>query len=351
MKKFLGIIVALVLVVGLGIGIYFLVSPNQEASAVMTLETNPEIQLVLDQNNKVMSVNAINEDGEKLMLSVNFVGLSANDAAEKFAEATTKFVTDKNSSNSTFLNEVNGELNVNVTIACEDATNEKYTKLKESVTNSVNNYYKEAKIMAGAIVNVTEDIKNEIEKLGYTASDYANKTYAEIMQDVKSKSEELKNVAFSKRDEVFSNLEALKTEFSEMFNLEETIKTQKALIQTEKDKIADYKEDLKTANEFQKVTLNALLDTAEAALKQYEKALDNFVKQYNTFKKEYQSDVNAFVKQLQNESKTVLNNIETTVKTAMQEAKTIVDNFTKEMESKGQSLITSIEQYQASLNA
>ena len=42
-----------------------------------------------------------------------------------------------------YLNEINGDLNVNITIACEDNTSEKYTELKENVKNSVNNYFKD----------------------------------------------------------------------------------------------------------------------------------------------------------------------------------------------------------------
>lgn len=351
MKKILSFLLCLVLVVGIGVGAFMFLKPNQKASAVMTLETNPEIQLVLDQNNKVMSVNAINEDGEKLMLSVNFVGLSAEKAAEKFADAATKYLSNKNSANSLYLNEINGDLNVNITIACEDNTSEKYTELKKDVKNSVNNYFKEAKIMAGAIVNVTEDIKAEIEKLGYEISNYANKTYEEIMADVIVKAEELENVAILNRDQIFNKYEELKTSFSSMFNLEEQINNYKVDINAKKLELAQKKEELKTANEWDKIAITATITALETALEQVEELLNTVKEQYNEFKSDYDKQINNFIKQVESQSKTLLNEIETTMKTAMESGKTILDNFTAEMQQKGESLITSIEQYQNSLNA
>lgn len=342
MKKFLGLLVALVLVVGLGVGIYFLASPNQEASAVMTLQTNPEIQLVLDQNNKVMSVNAVNEDGESLILNVNFVGKTAEEAAKLFAEASTNY-------GKVGLQTTNGE--INVTIACDDATSAKYTELKTKVTNKVNDYFKEIGVMAGAVVNVTENIQAEIEKLGYQISDYVNKTYAEIMADVETKSKELKNVALANRDQIFTKLSQLKTEFSEMFNLEDTITSLKAQINDYKTQIATKKEELKTANEFEKIAINAALDAAETALDTVEKSLNTAEKSYKEFKSEYEAKLDAFIKDLRQKSEAALE----TAKARLQEVKTEVNNHINEFKNKEESvrnqIIADIEAYQNSLNA
>lgn len=342
MKKFLGLLVALVLVVGLGVGIYFLANPNQEASAVMTLQTNPEIQLVLDQNNKVMSVNAVNADGESLILNVNFVGKTAEEAAKLFAEASTNY-------GKVGLQTTNGK--INVTIACDDATSAKYTELKTKVTNKVNDYFQEIGVMAGAVVNVTENIQAEIEKLGYQISDYANKTYAEIMADVETKSKELKNVALANRDQIFTKLSQLKTEFSEMFNLEDTITSLKAQINDYKTQIATKKEELKTANEFEKIAINAALDTANAALDTVEKSLNTAEKSYKEFKSEYEAKLDAFIKDLRQKSEAALE----TAKTRLQEVKTEVNNHINEFKNKEESvrnqIIADIEAYQNSLNA
>lgn len=342
MKKFLTIIICLVLVVGIGVGAYFLFSPKQEAAAVMTLETNPSIQLVLDQNDKVMSVNAINEDGESLMLNVNFVGKTAEEAAKLFAEMATK-------------SDMLANDKVTITIACEDEASEKYTELKNKVKNSVNNYFKEIGVMAGAIVNISEDIQAEIEKLGYDVSNYANKTYEDIMLDVEEKAKELKDVALAKRSEIHSKLNALKTEFSAMFNLEETIDGIKQNIAEFKANINTKKEELKDANEIEKITINATLDALETALDEAEKTLDGLVKDYNEHKKEYEAKIDAFVKQVQQQSKTALENAKTEIKNAIEAHKATLNSHIEEFKNLAESAknarIAEIEAYQNALNA
>ena len=49
---------------------FFLTACGEQKStptSVMTMSVNPEVQFVLDQNNKVVNVTATNEDGEKLI--------------------------------------------------------------------------------------------------------------------------------------------------------------------------------------------------------------------------------------------------------------------------------------------
>lgn len=52
----------------------------------MNVELNPQLEFVLDTDNKVVSVNALNDEGNKIILSATFVGLSAEDAVDKFLE-------------------------------------------------------------------------------------------------------------------------------------------------------------------------------------------------------------------------------------------------------------------------
>lgn len=81
---------AVVLIAVVGAVTYFLLQPKQEAESVMALSVNPGVQFVLDQNNKVMSVNATSEAGQALMAKVQFVGKDANDAAKLFVQIATE---------------------------------------------------------------------------------------------------------------------------------------------------------------------------------------------------------------------------------------------------------------------
>ena len=60
---------------------------GDDTSKVMNLSLNPEIELILDKNNKVVTVNALNDEGNYIVANVDFSGLSAEDAVDRFLQA------------------------------------------------------------------------------------------------------------------------------------------------------------------------------------------------------------------------------------------------------------------------
>lgn len=355
MKKFLGILFALVLVVGIGLGVYFFMpkSSTVESTAVMTLETNPGIQLVLNKDNKVISATPINEDGEKVLLSVDFVGLTAEEAAEKFAEQASKFVTYKEvveNRHQKFLAAMTGDINVNITIACEDDTDETYLELKESVKNSVNNYFKEARLKCGAIVNVTEDIAGEIEKLGYDVSSYATKTYKEIMQDVEAISHDLKDMAYSLRDDLFSKISTLRTQLN-IVHFEDVINMQKGIIADLQEDIEEYKESIKNLpNGALKDSIQASLNTAQASLKNYKKVLKENEDSYKVALSNFEQSLNAFIDNLKQQSEELMNQIQTNLASVLDTGNSLLEEYIQDY-GNNSNLLYAIETYQNSLNA
>ena len=140
-------------------------------TSIMTCSTNPSIQFVLNGNDKVMSVVALNNDGKALELNASFVGLKAEDAAELFVKLSTE----------------SGKIQVNttgttVTISFS-GLKEDYSKLKDKAVSKVNSYFDEKGIIAGAIGNV-ESLKESLLKLKSTASDVETKTEQELMKSL-----------------------------------------------------------------------------------------------------------------------------------------------------------------------
>ncbi len=60
--------------------------PTPKATSYVGIDVNPSLSLVLDQNEKVMSVVAENEDAQILLYEESIVGLSVEDAAKKIAD-------------------------------------------------------------------------------------------------------------------------------------------------------------------------------------------------------------------------------------------------------------------------
>jgi hypothetical protein len=59
---------------------------GEEDKRVMNLSLNPEVEFLLDENNVVISANALNEEGNLILNADVFVGKSAEDAANLFVQ-------------------------------------------------------------------------------------------------------------------------------------------------------------------------------------------------------------------------------------------------------------------------
>ena len=57
-----------------------------EAVSYVGIDVNPSVTLVLDKNDKVLSVLADNEDAQVLLLETDLTGMNAKDAAKKIAQ-------------------------------------------------------------------------------------------------------------------------------------------------------------------------------------------------------------------------------------------------------------------------
>lgn len=60
--------------------------PKSSEQTVMNLSLNPKVEFVLDSNDKVVSVNALNEEGNLVISAEVFVGKTAEEAAQLFVE-------------------------------------------------------------------------------------------------------------------------------------------------------------------------------------------------------------------------------------------------------------------------
>ncbi len=59
---------------------------TEKEQKVMNLSLNPEVEFVLDENDKVISVNALNEEGNLIISAEVFTGKTAEEAAKLFVE-------------------------------------------------------------------------------------------------------------------------------------------------------------------------------------------------------------------------------------------------------------------------
>lgn len=102
---------------------------SAETKKVMNLSLNPQVEFVLDSEDKVVSVNALNEDGNLVVSAEVFVGKSAEEAAQLYVEVCkeTGFLVSGN------VSEGENELEISFSGDAEAAT-ELYNKVEGKVS-------------------------------------------------------------------------------------------------------------------------------------------------------------------------------------------------------------------------
>ena len=115
-------ILSLVLTLGLSIGVIAacgsVPTAAEENLTYVSLRINPEIEMVVDENDTVVAVNAINEDGDIVLSDLEWEGKSSEEAAEAFTDKAVELgYLDPDSEDATVYVDVDGEddeISVNV---------------------------------------------------------------------------------------------------------------------------------------------------------------------------------------------------------------------------------------------
>lgn len=173
MKKFLSWMFAFMLCLTATFALSGCKKDNKSGS-VMTVSLNPEVEFVLDANNKVVSVNAINEEGNLIINGQAFVGMSDVEAVKLFINI---------SKETGFLvtGSVNaGENEVNIAFS-GDKAKEYYNNIQSQVNSYLTENNIEVTLKQAA--NLTDEYLNEqleicmpyIEKAKIEAMSYKDK--------------------------------------------------------------------------------------------------------------------------------------------------------------------------------
>ncbi len=247
--KIIALVVALVLITACVLLIVFL-PRKQTAYAVMECSVNPQVQFVLDTDNKVMYINYLNEDAQILLSNENLEGKDADEAVQIFVKLCLE---------SGFMDVNTTGDRVDVVIYCDNT--EAVQKLSEDIVKSINDYFDENGIIAGAVADIKQNFSEALEKINSNIQDVANLTQQEILNLISETSEDIKDISYTLRSSLFEYIEELRN--SEMFqnipSIEQLIEDLQA--QLEQSQISDkLKDQLNSQIEEARKNLNELLD-------------------------------------------------------------------------------------------
>lgn len=200
-----------------------------EALTYVSLRINPEIELVIDADGLVVAVNAINADGETVLVDLDLIGMSAGEAAEAFtAKATELGFVDLDTEGTIVYVMVDGE---------DQGLNQ---EIEEEITNNVNDYLGQNGIFGKVEKEDLAEYEALAEEWGIslaevkiihrilqmypemTAEEVLNMPFGDVLKLVKEYKEE---VGFPNKiqHEYKEAIEELKEEYFEMFELSKEI--------------------------------------------------------------------------------------------------------------------------------
>lgn len=251
MKKLSALILSLVLASLLILPLTGCNEPKE--GKVMTVELNPQVEFILDANDKVVTVNALNDEGNYVIAKVDFVGKTADEALNAFLKISVE---------DGFLLEgeiTTSENNLKISVSGDDAK-----KLYEDVKKKAQEYLDG---LPDVEINVNFDFstisKEDIEALVQDCMRELN------VEEIKAKTQA----------ELLELLEASREKTSELLSqeLKDCYYAERAL-QIKQAQLDAYIEAVKTQN-------NSLIVTT--ALEGAQKQIDLLLEAVNNYKAQY----------------------------------------------------------------
>ena len=247
-------------------------------SKVMNVSLNPKVEFVLDNNDKVVSVNALNEEGNIIISSdVNFVGVDADTAVKLFVEVS------KDTGYLVSGNVQAGDNKIDVSISGDKKNAE---KLFKSIKDEINGAFANLNIAINQAEALTEEY---LEKLVKECSPYLEEAeikameYDELIKEIQTSrketaklfSQELKNAYYQAKADALrlAKLEKIKSEADALGkvalgSLETAYNTAVELIETTRQNLllsedSAYQKALKAFNEAKTNYLNKRSEIAQ----------------------------------------------------------------------------------------
>ena len=328
---------------------------SESNSKIMNVSLNPGIEFILDKNNNVISVNALNEEGNHIIsLSMasnaaesSFNGLKAEDAVKLFLELTEQ--------NGYLITGNEEEIEIDITGSAEN--------LMQKIEDKANAFFEEKGINISiekdtiTKAGIIEEVKNCMKE--YSQTELESMTQEELIDLLKTSREETKNFLTEELKDAYYNMRIEKiniAEFEALCNIIEDIPGSQNILlttfQSNMQTLVDNLEALEMAYNEQLLLETSAFNIAkqqyitakqELLDKRLELAVGGISEQEKTILDGYETLVeNAetaletaedLAKQAISTAKTILNNILNTISLSVEQVKTLLETLGTNIDS------------------
>lgn len=288
------------------------------AATYVSLSINPAVELVVDDDNKVISINCVNEDAEVLLAETNLIGMNLEDATQLFTNLAV---------NAGYMNVDATDNEITINVINEDSAETE--KIEKTLFDKLNIFFKNNGINGRISKETLETYGQQAAELGVSAGkmklilraldvnpelileDLKDMPTNEILAVIHSKIKKEK-INAGVRTELNADITALKEEYADMFTLREEIENieeslgeftgtdeDKALLEAElEDKTAQYKSLKEEFNN----KLEILKDAAkEESITRKEQQKEELKQRINEYKEKIEQHMKELEEQLEQE--------------------------------------------------
>lgn len=326
MKKLIIAVVALCVLIGGGIGIGIAVSnKNNTATAVATmnfdggisatnstatltsardeiLSTGPSFQFVLNANNKILSVNCLNQSADIVLCDIDVNGNTINEASVKI----TNSLIEKGFAQISVTTESQNIFSLTISAQSQ----EQAEKIKAEVKQKIDSVFDENGIFGTVKSAIQQSATNAKEKytqianqIGIEAKELIGKTEAEILQIIKDYSKKIQDVAGEKLAELKTLASQKLAEFDTSKLEEQLAQLEAELSKLENSELASqFKDQIKAF----KQQINELKSQLDEIVKNAKQAVDQIIEQLIETSKNMANEFKSQAEQFANEFKSQL---------------------------------------------
>ena len=243
-------------------------SCTDSETAIVGLDINPSIELIVDGQNKVVAINAKNNDADQLIASIDISNLNLDQAISTIVESCMKA----------------GQIsfdNANINISVDGSSTSFQDSIANKVSESINRIEDKYGITINDIIskasaNVEESLNNLKNRLQFLSPELSDNEIDEMSKDeileaLKSKSIEMKNLTFEE-------LNNINNTFTNLYS--SSIETIRTTIQNYEDQINNSQLD-QNIKDIALTQLNAAKEALNTQITQFENARNQMIAEFN----------------------------------------------------------------------
>ena len=218
---------------------------SADALNYVSMRINPHIEIVVDKNDTVVSVNAVNEDGEVLLLELNLVGMDLEQASELFVDKAIELG---------YLNltDTDATVYINVEGEFDELVASQKQKIEEKLDKVFSDKGKFGKVCQETIdqaqLQIIERVKQMYPEM--TEDEILKLSVQEVIDLIKDYKQNGSNISAGLRDEYKAEVEQLRITFmTQIDQVNAQIKELETLLRKEDKTIETYFEILEQLDE------------------------------------------------------------------------------------------------------